>query len=138
MIRRVTHISVYVKNEDEALAFFTGKLGFKKKMDNQMGPGGPRWITVTPAGQPDFEVNLFNPASWSKGEDAAVIAAQTAQIGHQAMIILDSDDIDADYRALKAAGVTIELGVRDLPWGRDLIFQDLYGNRYNLVQSKQG
>jgi uncharacterized glyoxalase superfamily protein PhnB len=54
------------------------------------------------------------------------------------MLILDSDDIDADYRALKAAGVTIELGVRELPWGRDLLFRDLYGNRYNLVQSKPG
>jgi catechol 2,3-dioxygenase-like lactoylglutathione lyase family enzyme len=135
VIRRVTHITVYVRNEDEALAFFTDKLGFKKKMDSAMGPGGPRWITVTPAGQSDFEVTLFNPSTWFKGEEARIA---TEQIGKQAMIILDSDDIDADYRALKAAGVTIDSGVRDLPWGRDLVFRDLYGNQYNLVQSKQG
>ncbi len=135
MIQRVTHVTVYVKNDDEALAFFTGKLGFKTKMDSPMGPGGPRWITVTPAGQPDFELVLLNPATWFQGEETKVASEQ---IGRQAMLILDSDDIDADHRALKNAGVTIELGVRDLPWGRDLIFRDLYGNRYNLVQSKQG
>lgn len=135
MIKRVTHVTVYVRNDDEALAFFTDKLGFKKKMDSPMGPGGPRWITVTPAGQSDFEVILFNPSTWFKGEEARIA---TEQIGRQAMIILDSDDIDADHRALTAAGITIDRGVRDLPWGRDLVFRDLYGNQYNLVQSKQG
>ncbi|MCY1077260.1 VOC family protein [Archangium lansingense] len=135
MIRRVTHVTIYVKNDDEALAFFTGKLGFQKKMDSSMGPGGPRWITVSPPGQSDFELTLLNPATWLKGEEASLASGQ---IGQQPMIILDSDDIDGDYRTLKAAGVTIDLGVRDLPWGRDLIFRDLYGNRYNLVQSKPG
>ncbi|WP_375765754.1 VOC family protein [Archangium gephyra] len=135
MIQRVTHVTVYVKNDDEALAFFTGKLGFQKKMDSPMGPGGPRWITVTPGGQSDFEITLLNPSTWLKGEEASIAVEQ---IGKQPMIILDSDDIDADYRALKDAGVTLDLGVRDLPWGRDLIFRDLYGNRYNLVQSKPG
>lgn len=135
MITRVTHITVYVRNDDEALAFFTDKLGFKKKMDSPMGPGGPRWLTVTPPGQSDFEVTLFNPSTWFKGEEARIASEQ---IGRQAMIILASDDIDADYRALKAAGITIDSGVRDLPWGRDLVFRDLYGNQYNLVQSKRG
>ena len=135
MIQRITHVTVYVKNEDEALAFFTGKLGFKKKMDSPMGPGGPRWITVTPAGQPDFEFTLFNPATWFKGEEARIASEQ---IGRQAMLILESDDIEADHKVLTAAGVPLDSGVRDLPWGRDLVFRDLYGNRYNLVQSKQG
>jgi catechol 2,3-dioxygenase-like lactoylglutathione lyase family enzyme len=135
MITRVTHVTVYVKNDDEALAFFTGKLGFKKKSDSAMGPGGPRWITVSPAGQPDFEVTLLNPATWFKGEDARIAAEQ---IGRQAMIIFASDDIEADHRALTAAGVTVDGAVRDLPWGRDIIFRDLYGNRYNLVESKEG
>ena len=135
MIQRVTHVTVYVKNDDEALAFFTGKLGFKKKMDSAMGPGGPRWLTVTPAGQANFEVVLFNPATWFKGEEARIASEQ---IGRQAMLILDSDDIEADHRALTAAGVSVDQGIRDLPWGRDLIFRDLYGNRYNLVQSKVG
>ena len=133
MIRKITHVTVYVRNEDEALDFFVGKLGFTKKMDNPMGPGGPRWVTVTPAGQPDFEVVLFNPSTWSKGEEAATAQAQ---IGKQAMLILDSSDIEADHRALQAAGVKIDVGVRDLPWGRDIVFRDLYGNQYNLVQSK--
>jgi catechol 2,3-dioxygenase-like lactoylglutathione lyase family enzyme len=135
MIQRVTHVTVYVKNDDEALAFFTDKLGFQKKMDSPMGPGGPRWITLTPAGQPDFELTLLNPTTWFKDEEARIASEQ---IGRQAMLILASDDIDADHRALTAAGVTIDVGVRDLPWGRDLVFRDLYGNRYNLVQSKEG
>jgi catechol 2,3-dioxygenase-like lactoylglutathione lyase family enzyme len=136
MIQRLTHVTVYVRNEDEALAFYTGKLGFKKKSDEPMGPGGPRWITVTPAGQPDLEFVLFNPHSWQKGEEARKAAEQ---IGNQAMLILSSDDIEADHRALKAAGVKLDLeGVRELPWGRDLVFRDLYGNAYNLVQSKGG
>lgn len=135
MIQRVTHVTIYVKNDDEALAFFTGKLGFKKKMDRAMNPGGPRWISVTPVGQPDFELTLLNPATWFKGEDARLASEQ---IGKQAMLILASDDIEADHRALKNAGVTIDTDIRDLPWGRDIVFRDLYGNRYNLVQSKQG
>jgi catechol 2,3-dioxygenase-like lactoylglutathione lyase family enzyme len=133
MIRRITHVTVYVRSEDEALDFFVGKLGFTKKMDSAMGPGGPRWVSVTPAGQPDFEVVLFNPSTWFKGEEAETAKAQ---IGRQAMLILDSSDIEADHRALQAAGVTLDQGVRDLPWGRDLLFRDPYGNRYNLVQSK--
>lgn len=136
MIRRLTHVTVFVKNEEEALAFFTGKLGFKKKSDEAMGPGGPRWITLTPAGQPDVEFVMFNPNSWFKGEDARTALEQ---VGKQPMLILDSDDIEADHRALKAAGVPLDLeGIRELPWGRDLIFRDLYGNKYNLVQSKGG
>jgi catechol 2,3-dioxygenase-like lactoylglutathione lyase family enzyme len=133
MIQRVTHVTVYVKDDDEALAFFTSKLGFKKQSDSPMGPGGPRWITVSPPGQPDFEMTLFNPSTWFKGEDAKTASEQ---IGRQAMVILASDDIEADHRALTSAGVTVEGPVRDLPWGRDLLFRDLYGNRYNLVQSK--
>ncbi len=133
MIQRVTHVTVYVKDDDEALAFFTGKLGFKKQSDSPMGPGGPRWITVSPPGQPDFEITLFNPSTWFKGEEARTASEQ---IGRQAVLILASDDIEADHRALTAAGVAVDGPVRDLPWGRDLLFRDLYGNRYNLVQSK--
>lgn len=134
MIQRLTHVTVYVRNEDEALAFYTGKLGFKKKSDEAMGPGGPRWITITPPGQSDVEFVLLNPVHWLKAESTR---QATEQIGKQAMIILSSDDIDADLRALKAAGVTLEQeSVRELPWGRDLVFRDLYGNMYNLVQSK--
>ncbi len=136
MIQKLTHVTVYVRNEDEALAFFTGKLGFQKKDDSVLGPGGPRWLTVTPPGQPELEFTLFNPTTWWKGEEAQ---RAVAQIGHQAMLILSTDDIDADCRALQAAGVSMTTdGVRELPWGRDLVFRDLYGNPYNLVQSRRG
>jgi catechol 2,3-dioxygenase-like lactoylglutathione lyase family enzyme len=135
MIKSISKITTYVCDCDEALAFYIDVLGFEKRMDNIMGPPGStkRWLTVGLPGQA-LEIVLFDPRSWL--ENGALDAAIDL-IGKQPMMIFDVADIDALLAHLKAKNVRLETPqVRELPWGRDIVFHDLYGNRINAVQVK--
>jgi catechol 2,3-dioxygenase-like lactoylglutathione lyase family enzyme len=132
MITAITHLTLYVRDTDEALRFYTEKLGFEKRMDSSMGPG-KRWVTVGLPTQKDLELVIFDAKGWYDEEGAAKAAAQ---IGNQAMMIFATSDIQKAYDTLKARGVTIDSPVRELPWGKDIVFADLYGNKINLVESK--
>ncbi|MFN8595805.1 MAG: VOC family protein [Anaerolineae bacterium] len=122
MITKVTHATIWVKDQDEALKFYRDTLGFKVTADNSSMPGY-RWLTVAP--QTDsFEIVL----------NLATTPEQLAGVGRQGIFILTSDDINADYAALKAKGVKFQTGINVNPWGSDFIFLDLYGNDFDVVQ----
>jgi catechol 2,3-dioxygenase-like lactoylglutathione lyase family enzyme len=122
MITKVTHATVWVKDQDEALKFYRDTLGFKVAADNTSMPGY-RWLTVAPQ-QDDFEIAL----------NLATTSEQLAGVGRQGIFILNSDDIHADYAALKAKGVKFQSEINVNPWGSDFVFEDLYGNDFDLVQ----
>jgi len=127
MITKVTHASIWVKDQDEALKFYHDKLGFKVVSDNTTSMPGYRWLTVAPAQQDEFEIVL----------NLATTPEQLAGVGRQGIFILTSSDIRADYAALKAKGVTIQTDVNVNPWGSDFVFEDLYGNDFDVVQRPQ-
>jgi catechol 2,3-dioxygenase-like lactoylglutathione lyase family enzyme len=123
MITTVTHASIWVKDQDEALKFYRDKLGFKVVSDNATSMPGYRWLTMAPAQQEGFELVL----------NLATTPEQMAGVGRQGIFILNSNDIHADYAALKAKGVKIQSDVNVNPWGSDFVFEDLYGNDFDLV-----
>jgi catechol 2,3-dioxygenase-like lactoylglutathione lyase family enzyme len=127
MITTVTHASIWVKDQDEALKFYRDKLGFKVVSDNATSMPGYRWLTVAPTQQDGFEIVL----------NLAATPEQLAGVGRQGIFILTSNDIRADYAALKAKGVKIQTDVNVNPWGSDFVFEDLYGNDFDLVQRPQ-
>ena len=123
MITKVTHATIWVKDQDEALAFYRDKLGFKVSADDAASMPGYRWLTVAPQ-QDNFEIVL----------NLATTPEQLAGVGRQGIFILATNDILADYAALKAKGVKIQTDVNVNPWGSDFIFEDLYGNDFDVVQ----
>jgi lactoylglutathione lyase len=116
----ISHISVVairVKNQDEALRFYTERLGFEKRMDADMGEG-KRWLTVAPVGA-STEIVLENETAEAKS-------------GGWAGVILEAEDIDAAYRELSGRGVKFtELPIRH-PWGGWAQLEDQDGNTFGL------
>ncbi|KQW78895.1 VOC family protein [Brevundimonas sp. Root1279] len=119
---RIAALSLLVRDYDEAIAFYVGKLGFALSEDTDMG-GGKRWVRVTP-----------------KGGDASLLLAkattpeQIAQVGDQAggrvWLFLETDDFARDHTAWTAAGVTFREAPRYEPYGTVAVFEDLYGNAW--------
>jgi catechol 2,3-dioxygenase-like lactoylglutathione lyase family enzyme len=124
MITKVTHASIWVKDQDEALKFYRDTLGFKVTADNATSMPGYRWLTVAPSQQADFELVL----------NLATTPEQLAGVGRQGIFIVGSSDVQADYAAFKAKGVKFQSGINVNPWGNDFVFEDLYGNDFDVVQ----
>lgn len=125
MITKVTHATVWVKDQDEALRFYRDKLGFKVVSDDAAGTPGYRWLTVAPSQQDGLEIVL----------NLATTPEQLAGVGRQGIFVLASTDIHADYAAFKAKGVKFQTEVNVNPWGSDFVIEDLYGNDFDVVQS---
>ena len=117
-IDRVSTVTIAVADQDEALAWYTGKLGFEKKMD--VRSPAFRWLTVAPPQQIDVEFLL---ASWFPD-----------RIGKNATWVLSTRDCQGGYEELRSRGVEFSQKPEMRPWGIEAIFEDLYGNKYALVQ----
>ena len=116
----ISHISVVairVKNQDEALRFYTERLGFEKRMDADMG-NGMRWLTVAPVGA-STEIVLENETADAKS-------------GGWAGVILEAEDIDAAYSELSGRGVHFTEQPARHPWGGWAQFTDQDGNTFGL------
>jgi predicted enzyme related to lactoylglutathione lyase len=121
MLGHITHVTVYVSDQEAAKQFYAGKLGFEVTADQQFGPG-MRWLTVRPyGGQSDI-------ALWpGAGEHGGKIGGFTG-------IVLKCDDLDATYKHLSENGVSFPQTPKDVPWGRDAMLADPDGNEFNIVQ----
>ncbi|MGY2894300.1 VOC family protein [Deinococcus sp. UYEF24] len=136
MITAVTHATRYVPDLDAAVAFYRDLLGFQVVSDipMNMGPGvSARWLTMSLPGQPDFEVVLQDPRQWMQQGDA--LAQAQAGMASQPQLILRTDDVFELQARLQAAGVPMPMGdPGDMPWGRDLLFQDPSGSSVYVIQ----
>jgi predicted enzyme related to lactoylglutathione lyase len=119
-INKIATITIAVKDQDEALQWFTEKLGFEKRMD-MSGPG-IRWLTVAPKKQAEVQFLL---ASWFPH-----------LVGKNATCVADTEDCHATYEELKGRGVKFTQTPQERPYGIEAVFQDLCGNNYALVQHK--
>jgi catechol 2,3-dioxygenase-like lactoylglutathione lyase family enzyme len=124
---RIGHITLLVKDIDEALNFYIEKLGFIKREDTIVCID-TRWVTVSPKDQPDVELTLVLADTEEKEQ------AVGKQAGDHIFMTLLTDNFDRDYNAMKAKGIEFFTHPEERSWGIDAIFGDLYGNLFDLVQ----
>ena len=125
-MNKIGHITLLVKDQDEALKFYTEKLGFQKRQDLPLG--NMRWVTVSPKGQTDIELTLVVADTEEKRR------AVGKQAGDHVFLTLETDDCRKEYKALKAKGVKFYGKPEVQQWGVDVVLEDLYGNLFDLVQ----
>ena len=120
-------VSLVVREYEEALAFFVGVLGFELVEDTEIPAQGKRWVVVSPGGS---GARLLL-AKASSGEQAARVGAQT---GGRVFLFLYTDDCLRDYSNFKALGVKFVREPEHQPQGVVAVFEDLYGNLWDLIQ----
>jgi len=134
MITKLSHVNVFVLDQESAKEFYTEKLGFEVRNDAKLD--GMRWLTVGPKGQPDLNILLAQPAPpMFSEEDAAALRALVAK-GAMAGGVIETDDCRRDYEQLKAKGVTFLQEPADRPYGVEALLRDDSGNWFSLTQRK--
>lgn len=121
-------VSLVVRDYEEALAFFVGTLGFEVVEDTAVPEQDKRWVVVAPRGARESRLLL---ARASTEEQRARIGSQT---GGRVFLFLYTDDFRRDYDAYRARGVVFVREPREEPYGTVAVFQDLYGNLWDLLQ----
>jgi catechol 2,3-dioxygenase-like lactoylglutathione lyase family enzyme len=121
--------SLVVRYYDEAIAFYTQKLGFDLIEDTDLGDQ-KRWVVVAPKGATETRILL---ARASNDDQKRAIGNQT---GGRVGFFLNTDDFARDYARMKAAGVTFLEEPRHEPYGSVAVFKDLYGNKWDLLELK--
>lgn len=121
-------VALVVRDYDEALDFFVGKIGFVLVEDRDVPEQAKRWVVVSPPGASESRLLL---ARASTEEQASRIGAQT---GGRVFLFLATDDFHRDYERYKAAGVEFIRPPKVEPYGTVAVFKDLYGNLWDLVQ----
>ncbi|MCK8681048.1 MULTISPECIES: VOC family protein [Streptomyces] len=122
-------VTLVVRDYDEAIDFYTRALGFELVEDTDRG-GGTRWVVVRPGGAEAAGTGLLL-ARAKNAEEAASVGAQT---GGRVGFFLHTGDFAADHARMTAAGVRFLEEPRHEPYGTVAVFQDLYGNRWDLLQ----
>ena len=133
MITRLSHAGVWVLDQDEALTFYTEKLGFEVRTDASMD-NGFRWLTVGPKDDPGFELILGHPGPpMVDDEDAALIRSLVAK-GALGGGVWEADDCRRTYEELSARGVEFLQEPAERPYGVEAVFRDNSGNWFSLTQ----
>ena len=123
----IATVALVVRDYDEAIAWYTGKLGFACIEDTDLG-NGKRWVIVAPPGGRGARLLLARAA---KPEQASRIGDQT---GGRVFLFLETDDFARDHAAMAARGVDFTEVPRSERYGTVAVFTDLYGNRWDLIQ----
>lgn len=133
---RVANAQLWVHDQDEALAFYTEKLGFEVRADVTLPEmGGFRWLTVGPAGQDDFSVVLMAiPGAPVMDDDTADQVRDLMGKGFAGTVFLTTDDVRASYEELRGRGVEFTEEPEQRPYGIDSGFRDPSGNAFRLTQ----
>ena len=136
---RITTTQVWVHDQDEALAFYTEKLGFEVRMDATLPEmGNFRWLTVGPVGQPDVSIVLMAiPGAPVMDEQTAEQVRTLMAKGFAGTVFFTTDDCQASYEELKARGVEFVEAPEERPYGIDTGFRDPSGNHFRLTQVRE-
>ena len=136
---KIANAQLWVHDQDEALAFYTEKLGFEVRSDATLPELGDfRWLTVGPAGQPDVAITLMAiPGPPVMDDEVANQVRSLMATGFAGAIFLTTDDCQASYEELKARGVEFTEEPEERPYGIDAGFRDPSGNSFRLTQVKE-
>jgi catechol 2,3-dioxygenase-like lactoylglutathione lyase family enzyme len=136
MITKVTHMCIYVLNQESAYDFYVNKLGFKVHTDAPMGPG-TRWLTVCPPEQPELEISLFLVAEGGMFTKETVASmSDLIRKGTFGPAVFTCNDLMATYEELKAKGVIFKKAPTKEFYGYEALFADDSGNWFSLSQLK--
>ena len=128
MTQSLALVALLVADYDPALDFYVGKLGFTLIEDTAMG-ADKRWVVIAPRGDTGARLLLAR----ASGDQAQTIGAQG---GGRVWLFLHTDDFAADHARMRAAGVRFLEEPRHEAYGSVAVFEDLYGNRWDLLQPK--
>lgn len=137
MIRKMSHATIFVNNQEEALSFYRDKLGFQVHTDAMVGADF-RWLTLKTADQPDFQIVLMEPKPGMLMDEAT--ATQLRAIMAKGVLgagVFNTDDCRATYEDLKAKGVRFVSEPAERPYGIEAVFQDNSGNWFSLTQPNE-
>lgn len=123
--------TLVVRDYDEAISFYVEKVGFDLIEDSDLGDG-KRWVIVAPKGAVETRILL---AQASNDQQTDAIGNQT---GGRVGFFLNTDDFARDHANMTAAGVTFLEEPRYEPYGTVAVFEDLYGNKWDLLELKPG
>ena len=130
MKQKIGSVALAVRDYDEAIAFYTQKLRFHLLEDTDLG-AGKRWVLVTPPGSVETSLLLAKADSPSQ---KSCIGKQT---GGRVFLFLHTDDFWRDYREMKSGGVRFIEEPRVESYGTVVVFEDLYGNKWDLLEMKK-
>ena len=122
-------IALVVDDYDKAIAYYVGVLGFVLVEDTSLTPE-KRWVVVSPSKGAQTRLLLARAANERQS------AAVGKQSGGRVFLFLETDDFDARFAALTAAGVKFTDGPRRETYGTVAVFEDLYGNRWDLIEKR--
>ncbi|MFE2428878.1 VOC family protein [Streptomyces sp. NPDC059373] len=126
---RIALVTLVVDDYDEAIAFYTGALGFEL-VDDEPRPDGSRWVVVRPPGDAGSGLLL------ARAKDDAQRGRVGDQTGGRVGFFLHTEDFAGAYARMRAAGVTFLEEPRHETYGSVVVFQDLYGNRWDLLEPR--
>jgi catechol 2,3-dioxygenase-like lactoylglutathione lyase family enzyme len=136
---KIATAQVWVHDQDEALDFYTKKLGMEVRQDVTLPEmGNFRWLTVSPAAQPDVSIVLMAiPGPPVMDEETAEQIKSLMSKGFAGTVFLTTNDVRADYEKLKARGVEFTEEPEERPYGIDTAFRDPSGNSIRLTQVRE-
>ena len=129
---RLQSFSVIVRDYDEAKAWYTNKLGFVVVRDQAFG-GGERFILVSAPGQPETGIVLQKAVTNRRPDEPTMPTDYSDRIGKTTNVVLTTNDVTTYAAALESRGVTLDTPPRQMPWGAQATFKDLYGNSFVIV-----
>ncbi|PFE94858.1 hypothetical protein CN325_19355 [Bacillus thuringiensis] len=130
MVQSIVHIALVVKDYDEAIEFYTKKLNFTLVQDIYQPEQNKRWVVVSPPGSVGTTILL---ARASKPEQDSFIGNQS---GGRVFLFLNTDDFWRDYNEMISRGIEFVREPQEQEYGTVAVFQDLYGNLWDLLQLK--
>jgi catechol 2,3-dioxygenase-like lactoylglutathione lyase family enzyme len=137
MIQRLSHVTIYVLDQDEAYDFYVNKLGFDVKMDAKMD-NGFRWLTLCPKGQPDLQIVLMptgpSPMMDQESSDQLRDLIRKGKLGAG---VFQTADCRKTYEELKAKGVEFAQPPADRFYGIEAVMKDNSGNWFSMTQPKE-
>jgi catechol 2,3-dioxygenase-like lactoylglutathione lyase family enzyme len=133
MIQRLSHAGIFVLDQEQALEFYVGKLGFEVRHDERMGDF--RWLTVGPKAQKDLEIILMTlqPGPMMDADAVKALRGLLAK-GAIGVGVLETDDCRKTYDELKAKGVEFLHEPAERPYGIEALMKDNSGNWFSVVE----
>ena len=128
MNQSIIHVALVVRDYDEAIQFFCQKLNFRLIEDSYQPEQDKRWVAVAPAGSTGTNLLLARASTPEQGE---FIGSQT---GGRVFLFLSTDDFWRDYNQMLSAGIKFVREPNNAPYGIVGVFEDLYGNLWDLIE----